>query len=219
MDRSVRRLDLAFRSVPRQALLAAAALLLAPAVAAGVFAGWNGISDAQARSAGATAVASARQQIDRDQRVGVDGQDLAGLRQSLDRAAAQDRDAHSAAGHRAAAAAAAGIEAKAADLGRRQEAENRAIQAGSIQLAGSADSLGALQQSGHAALVADRNEATVAVWAGAHGRPVPGLRDSQGAALGPPEEGHHDLDQGPGAGGLREREGGAENSGDHRPAA
>ena len=62
MDRSVRRLDLAFRSVPRQALLAAAALLLAPAVAAGVFAGWNGISDAQARSAGATAVASARQQ-------------------------------------------------------------------------------------------------------------------------------------------------------------
>ena len=127
MDRSVRRLDLAFRSVPRQALLAAAALLLAPAVAAGVFAGWNGISDAQARSAGATAVASARQQIDRDQRVGVDGQDLAGLRQSLDRAAAQDRDAHSAAGHRAAAAAAAGIEAKAADLGRRQEAENRAI--------------------------------------------------------------------------------------------
>ena len=169
MDRSVRRLDLAFRSVPRQALLAAAALLLAPAVAAGVFAGWNGISDAQARSAGATAVASARQQIDRDQRVGVDGQDLAGLRQSLDRAAAQDRDAHSAAGHRAAAAAAAGIEAKAADLGRRQEAENRAIQAGSIQLAASADSLGALQQSGHAALLADRNEATVAVWAGAHG--------------------------------------------------
>ena len=167
MDRSARR-PFSWPHLPREALIAAAALLAVPLLAAGTVAGWNGISDAQARAAATTAITTARQQIDHDQRLGVDDEDLAPLRRSLDTAIAHDREARDAQGHRAAANGAGAVQTKAAELGRRQEAANNAIAAEADRIASSSDSTDSVRQAGQAALAADRNEATIAVWAGAH---------------------------------------------------
>jgi lipoprotein-anchoring transpeptidase ErfK/SrfK len=150
-------------------LLAAAVVVLTPALAAGAYAGWHGFSEAQAAADASAAIASARQQIDRDQQLGVDTEDLTPLRQSLATVETQDRQARGAAAHRAAAGSASGIQSKAANLGEQQHRENQAIGAEADRLAASADSTDALRQSGQASLAADRNDATVAIWAGGHG--------------------------------------------------
>ena len=170
MDRSTRRSLLSSgRRPPREVLVAAAALLLTPLLAAGAVAGWNGISDAQARDSTRAAISSAYQQIDRDQKLGVEAEDLAPLRQALDRAVAKDRQARDAAAHRAAGSEAAAVRAKAAELGERQARDNQAISTEADRLVASADTTESLKQSGRRALTVGRNEATVAVWAGSHG--------------------------------------------------
>jgi hypothetical protein len=156
-------------SLGREALVAAAALLLAAALVAGGGLAWNAISDAEARDSATSAIASARQQLERDQSLGADAEELAPLARSLDQVAAQDRSARDADGHRSAARAAAVLEMEAAAIGRRQQSENEAIQSAAAELAASGQDDAALRESGRSILSGGRNDATVAVWTGARG--------------------------------------------------
>lgn len=157
------------RRLPRELLIAAAVVVLTPALAAGAYVGWHSFSDAQAAAQASAAIAAARHEIDLDQQLGVDSEDLTPIQQSLTAVERQDGQARGAAAHRAAANSAAAVQSKAAALGRQQQKENQAIGSEADGLAGSTDSTDALRQSGQAALAKDRNDATVAVFVGARG--------------------------------------------------
>jgi lipoprotein-anchoring transpeptidase ErfK/SrfK len=116
-----------------------------------------------------TQAVAAKAALDQDSTLGVVAADLAGPQKTLDGVTSQLASANTAAELRKLIAAIAPVAAQAAELGRAQAAENLAIDQRTVALkAAHPNDIEAIRKDGQAALVASRNDGTLAAWLKLH---------------------------------------------------
>lgn len=123
----------------------------------------------QARHSAEAELGGAQQAVARDQRMGVDREDLAPLQTQLAGVAAHQRAAKSTRDEQAVAAEANAIGSRADALGNQYSADQSAIHQSAAQLSAGAKSTDAIRADGQAALASGRDQAVVATWLSKNG--------------------------------------------------